>query len=147
MIIEGINADDIEELTSFALKSFQESYYKNYVPNIEYLKNLFTRCLGTDEYFGIKCSKDGKIIGIFVGRVSNMGFCDMKIGMDDGFYVLPKYRGSEAAKLMFEAFFEWCNKKMVKPGMLIHYGDNNELVYGLCEKMGMIERGRLFIGA
>jgi GNAT superfamily N-acetyltransferase len=148
MKVERIKPADTDTMMTLATRAFNESYYKNHKANEEFFRSVFVAAMENPlDWFAVKCVKDGEIIGFFTGCVSDMGFCDKYIGMDKGFYVKPEHRGSRAIVLMWDEFKTWCASRKAIPTILIHYGEDNTNTYNLFEKLGMVERGRLFIGA
>lgn len=144
MKIEPIKPEDVESLMPIARQSFDESFYKQAKFNDLYARALFEHAQDEGR-FGVKAEVDNKIVGFFLAHLSDMGFCDYTFGMDDGFYVLPEYRKSDAFMQMFKQYKEWCSKLNIKPGVLIHYGSHNEKIFNFLEKSNFKERGRLYM--
>lgn len=138
-----LTQDDCVDFMALARISHEESYYRKYNFNDLYAKNLFDEAVG-QQSFGVKLKCGGSMVGYFLGHISTMGFCDMQIGMDDGFYILPPFRRGLAAKSMLDLFFSWCDQNQAMAMALIHFGDDNEKTYNFLMKSGMVERGRLF---
>lgn len=136
--------DDCDDFMALARISHEESYYRNYKFNKDYARKLFDEAIDKQS-FGVKLACGGSMVGYFLGHISTMGFCDMLIGMDDGFYILPPFRRGLAAKSMLDLFFAYCDENQAKPMALIHFGDDNEKTYNFLMKSGMVERGRLLI--
>lgn len=144
--IGNITKEDVNDLLFLAEKAHNESSYSKYNFVKDYALNIINEIINNpNEKFGIKLEINNKIIGFFVGKIVNIGFCDLLIGMDDGFYIEKEYRGSKAAFLMFIEFKKWCIMKKAIPAVFIHYANNNEKTYEFCKKMGMIEKGKFFI--
>lgn len=146
IIIKNIEPKDREQLMPLAKQCFSESYYRDSEPNFDYMEKIIARSDGNKQFFGVKCLDDDKIVGFFFAHITTIGFCNLRIGMDDGFYITPSHRDKNAACVMMDLFKQWCVANGARPAVLIHYGDNNDAVYQLCQKMGLAERGRFFLG-
>ncbi len=143
-LTEAIDEGDYDAFMHIVKTGFSESGYAEHILDERYFQEIFRRVL-SGEYFGLKCTRSGEIVGFIAAHETTMGFCNMRIGMDDGFYVVKGKRGGLAAKIMLEAYKAWCGGKGIMPALLIHFGRDNNKTYEFLAKLGFRQVGAFFM--
>lgn len=145
--ILSIEYSDYIELVQMYRDFHAESYARDLINfdadmTIRFLDNMVEH---PDRNFAVKCTNKNKIVGFYMGSLSTMDFSSTLIGFERGFYVRKDSRGTRAAALLKQSYFNWLMERGVKPAIatIFHSEDNNS-TYQFCEKMGMREVGRVF---
>lgn len=66
-----------------------------------------------DAIFCFVAEDNKTIVGFIVGGMSRMAHSFSYLASTSFFYVNPKKRGSKAAKLLFDKYFQWCKEHSV----------------------------------
>lgn len=87
---------------------------------------------------------DTKVVGIITGYILPMLRSGQKRAEVEEFFVQEAYRGNGNAKLLMDAFFEWCNKQGVKK---VKLESDNELAraHGFYKKYGFESKAQRFV--
>lgn len=87
----------------------------------------------TERRCALAAVKEGKVIGILAGYVSEYAFCSELVATDHIMYVVPRSRGTLAAVRLIEAFRDWARERGAR-----------ELVLGISTGVDAIRTGKLF---
>lgn len=143
MKIEPIAPSDISELIMMYRKGHEESRYKDWVFDEPSVRQAIGRCYAFPGW-GVKCVKDNKIIGIYLGCVNAMEFSLQPVGMQVAFYVYPQFRGTRCFYLLIKAFLAWCDEQKAIPFIAPHFFKDNTKTYKMLEKLDLNEFGKIY---
>jgi GNAT superfamily N-acetyltransferase len=141
-----IMPEDLPTVVRLCEQSHGESMFSNLPFAVNKVRrNLITFITDDAMFFAMKATLNGKIIGFHFGQKGEMTFSDASIGVERGLYVVPESRGTRAFFLMVEAFYKWCDERgLIGPDYIINHSKDNNRAYAACEKMGMVDRGRIY---
>lgn len=147
-MIEYLTEETLEEALDFAEKSHVHSRWSDYHFERDFLRQNMKERIGKSQYFLCMYRVNGEIVGYFLGAPGRFLFSRRLLGLETGIFVAPEHRGGRAIIEMFRAYKVWCDSLNAEPLVEIYFGDDseNEKVYSLFRKLGMIECGRAFRG-
>jgi GNAT superfamily N-acetyltransferase len=109
MIIRPATSLDVPRVLELSAGIFNESHYPQvckYDP--EKVAHLVNQMIAQpDEYFLYVAEKDGTIIGMYAGLLTEYYFSQDRMAVDLALFVDPKRRGGIAAIKLVQAFEDW----------------------------------------
>ena len=136
-MIKYATLGNIFELEKIIEQAAQEGDYKNTNYNRERVLLALYNTIIDDNQCVITYSRDDKIVGIYIGYLTNWQFSDDLVAQDITWYVLPKFRKGRASIALIKEFEHWAHNKGAKsicPGSMT--GGNIDYVRKLYEKLG-----------
>lgn len=116
MIIRPAVEEDIPIVFALAKKMYEESAYGTFCSfnDKKSLALIQTALKNPDNYFLHVAEKDGAIIGMYGGSITDYYFSNDLMAVDLILYVDPNKRGGLAAVKLIQAFEDWAFSKGVK---------------------------------
>lgn len=121
-MIRSAEKTDLEGLVELGRQMHAES---NYAP-LTFSELIYRRFLETliDHELGcvLVADRQGQVIGVYIGVVSNAFFSMDRIAQDVLLYVDPEHRGGMTAMRLIKAFEDWAAKQgavQVRPGISV----------------------------
>jgi N-acetylglutamate synthase-like GNAT family acetyltransferase len=116
MIIRDVEEKDWPQLLVMGKRMFDESAYSQVCTyNEEKILVLFEAAINyPNQYFFRVAEKDGTIIGMYGGQITDYYFSDDLMAIDFALYVDEKKRGGIAAIKLIQAFEDWAFAQGVK---------------------------------
>jgi GNAT superfamily N-acetyltransferase len=111
MLIRRARYEDIAELVEMGARMHAEGAYAFLPFDREKVRRVMTGYIDSAEtQCGLVAEKDGTIIGMLGGYLTDYFFCDERIACDAVLFIDQKYRGSTAARRLIRAFRSWANE-------------------------------------
>ncbi len=146
MQIRRVTTEDIDEVLELGVLMHAESAYR-FLPFdrdkvrrllLSYAETPETRCM-------LAAEENGRIVGVFVGYLTDYFFCGEKLAMDVVLYVGRKYRGSSAARRLLRAFCDWARARGACEVCLgVSTDVNAERTGKFYERMGFVRVGGIY---
>jgi GNAT superfamily N-acetyltransferase len=116
MIIRPATVDDVPRVLELSAGIFNESHYPQVCTyNPEKVAHLVSHMIATpDEYFLHLAEKDGAIIAMYAGLLTEYYFSNDRMAVDLALFVDPTKRGSLAAVRLIQAFEDWAFERGAK---------------------------------
>lgn len=143
-MIRDLTTDDLIAVIDLGSRMVTESAVGKYGVNIDRSAFILHEIIGTPTVFAQGAFKDGELVAIFIGEVSDHMFVDMKLASDLFIYSAPSARGGVHAKQLTNNFVEWAYEReadMVK--LEISAGINNDRACQLFGHLGFEDVGTL----
>lgn len=141
---EPLSARDIPELMEMSPSIHQESQYRDWPYSEERVEKMWSNSFSTPSHFGVKYVRDGRIAGIFIGKLARLEFSPRLIGSHTLIWVRPEYRGGRCFYELVKEFLNWCETNGVPAFFAPDFNDDNEKLYRMFDKLGLKEFGRLY---
>lgn len=147
MIVRPAEPYDVEACVELGRALHQESpRYRDFPYNEGAIYKLADLCFTNPDYAGFVAEKDGEVVGMVTGAMSNYFFCDLKFAADFTFYVKPECRGTSAAFRLLSAFCLWAKLMGCKE---VRFGVTTaikpEIAGRLYTKMGFVPEGTIYL--
>ena len=116
MIIRPATVDDVPRVLELSAGIFNESHYPQVCTyNPEKVAHLVSHMIATpDEYFLHLAEKDGTIIAMYAGLLTEYYFSNDRMAVDLALFVDPTKRGGLAAVKLIQAFEDWAFERGAK---------------------------------
>jgi GNAT superfamily N-acetyltransferase len=116
MIVRPAVEADVPRILELSAGIFNESKYPEVCTyNPEKVAHLVSHMLATpDEFFLHVAEKDGSIIGMYAGTLTEYYFSNDRMAVDLALFVDPGKRGGLAAIRLIQAFEEWAFERGAK---------------------------------
>ena len=145
-MIRQIEHRDISTLLALGKEMHQEGHFKHTDYDLTKVTHLFTSIIEDDDKCCFIVEKDGKIIGFFMGYITEYYFGKDLTSYDLLLYVDQKHRGGRTGIKLLQCYIKWAKSWGVKD---IRLGDSAEIdseaVGRLFKFMGFREHGKLYI--
>jgi GNAT superfamily N-acetyltransferase len=106
--VRRMSGQDIEPMVEMGADMHAEGAFAALDYSREKCRELGHRYIQSpDTNFGAVAEEDGKIVGMFMGYVTDYYFGNDKIACDILWYVVPEARGSRAGIKLLKAFQVW----------------------------------------
>lgn len=142
--VQPLDAHDMTELMAMSPQIHKESQYRDWPFSEDGVRRMWEKSFSNPSNFGVKCVRDGKIAGIFIGSLVRMDFSTRLIGSHKLIWVRPEYRGGRCFYELMKEFLNWCETNSVPAFLAPDFNNNNEGLYRMFEKFGLKEFGRLY---
>lgn len=142
MIIRKAKETDMEEIIKLGKDMYDESKLHGMIFDADKCRAFYLVLLATG--LAIVAELEGKIIGMFGAELQKHIFSNDYMTMDVLNYVVPSYRGSNAAKRMLSVYVAWAEGHNVKPCNIwlgINAGINVDRTERFYNKLGFNRSG------
>ena len=110
--IRRMSEQDIEPMVEMGAAMHAESAFVVLDYSRDKCRDLCRRYIAhPDVNFGVVAEKDGRLIGMLMGYVTDYYFGDDKIACDILWYMDPEHRGSRVGIRLLEAFQDWSKER------------------------------------
>ena len=114
MAIRDLTPMDIERAISLGARMHKESMYRDFDYDKMKCGQLLYRCLSNpDTHFAMVAEKDGRLVGMLLGYITEHYFGRDLIALDYMWFVDQEHRGSRAGVELLFAFQDWAKSKGV----------------------------------
>jgi GNAT superfamily N-acetyltransferase len=134
--IVGIGAAMAEELP----------HYRNFRYSARKVTEFAAHLIGSDDGFVQVAERDGMIVGLMAGMVTEHWMSEDRLGTELTVYMLPRYRGNGDAIRMIRAFTAWTRERgavVTNLGICTDSPDVDRTVT-LYERLGLRPYGFIF---
>ena len=116
MIIRPATEADVDRILDLSAGIFNESHYpKVCTYNPEKVAHLVSQMIANpEEYFLHVAEKDGTIIGMYAGLLTEYYFSNDQMAIDLALFIDPTKRGGIAAIKLITAFEDWAFERGAK---------------------------------
>jgi GNAT superfamily N-acetyltransferase len=136
---------DFAQLMFMGANMHMESDFSPFAFEPYHIRNLERRLLDSPDMCCIVAESDERIVGMFVGGVSEFFFGPDKYGFDLLLYVAPDYRGSSAAYRLVKAAAAFCFSRGAKQLRFgVSTGINPASTDAFYRRLGFISSGVLY---
>lgn len=139
---------DIDKMVALGELMANEGAYHSIPYSVDKTRTLGAYLLADEEeetYFARLVEQDDRVIGMFIGSISEYYFSKGKIASDMLLYMHPDYRKGTAPVRMVKAFMKWAkDHNALEVCMGVTAGINNEAVYKLYGLLGMEHVGHIY---
>lgn len=144
-MIRNAEEKDLDRLVEMGKVMHAESKYSIYSFDEEKLRNYLFTCIWHDDGIALVAEREDKIVGGFVGWMSEQYFGYDKVAVDLALFVDPDKRGAMAGAMLIKRFIEVSKEKGAAQIVISNStGVDKERVGKLYEKMGMEHVGFVY---
>jgi GNAT superfamily N-acetyltransferase len=114
--IEWVGSGNLDEVIALSRRLHEESCHDGLPFDEHRLRQSFEAALsdGGNIYFlALARSVEGPAVGCFFGTIVRPHYSQALLAHDCGFYVVPQFRGTDAAPRLLKAFTHWAKKRGV----------------------------------
>ena len=119
------NPGDRDQMVRLARLMHEESWYRDFTFDEARIDAALHQCYTNPDWLALVLEdKDGRIVGFFVGIVTEHFFSTDRYACDLAFYIAPDKRGGMGAIRLLKAYEAWCRIKNVAE---IHIGISTDI--------------------